>query len=135
MTRERVVVDTNAVISGFLLPSSIPARAVDRVIRTGQLVGTSATLRELAVTWLTPKFERYVEYPRREALLQRLVAVLDVVEVLQPVRACRDPGDNMFLEAAVNGAAAIIVSGDRDLLVLHPFRGIAIVTPAAYLTR
>jgi predicted nucleic acid-binding protein len=34
----------------------------------------------------------------------------------------------------VNGRADIIVTGDRDLLDLHPFSAIAILTPAAYLT-
>ena len=47
----------------------------------------------------------------------------------------RDPDDDRFLEAAVNGRANVVVSGDADLLELNPFRGIAILTPAAYLDR
>ena len=54
---------------------------------------------------------------------------------MQHVQACRDPRDNKFLEVAVNGRADILVSGDKDLLALHPFRGIDIITPADYLTR
>jgi len=50
-----------------------------------------------------------------------------------PIRACRDPRDDKFLEVAVHGRADAIVTGDADLLALHPFRGIAILTPAAYL--
>jgi predicted nucleic acid-binding protein len=38
-----------------------------------------------------------------------------------------------FLELAVSGGATHIISGDDDLLVLHPFRGIAVVTPQAFL--
>ncbi|WP_246604676.1 hypothetical protein [Chloracidobacterium aggregatum] len=34
---------------------------------------------------------------------------------------------------AVNGKATCVVSGDKDLLVLHPFRGIAIVTPRQFM--
>lgn len=41
----------------------------------------------------------------------------------------------MFLEAAVNGRADVLVSGDKDLLVLNPFAGIAILSPAEYLVR
>jgi predicted nucleic acid-binding protein len=48
---------------------------------------------------------------------------------------CRDPRDDKFLEAAVNGHADVLVSGDKDLLQLHPFRGIAILTPSDYLER
>jgi predicted nucleic acid-binding protein len=54
-------------------------------------------------------------------------------KVLQSIRASRDPKDDKFLNAAVNGRAGVIVTGDRDLLDLNPFRGIAIVTPATYL--
>ena len=55
--------------------------------------------------------------------------------ILSPVRACRDPRDDKFLEVAVRGRADAIVTGDADLLALHPFRGIAILTPAKYLER
>jgi predicted nucleic acid-binding protein len=55
------------------------------------------------------------------------------VFVSAPIRACRDPRDDKFLEAAVHGHADLILTGDRDLLDLHPFRAIAILTPAAYL--
>jgi len=33
----------------------------------------------------------------------------------------------------VTAGADVIVTGDHDLLVLHPFRGVAIVTPAEFL--
>ena len=56
-----------------------------------------------------------------------------VIEVREPIVACRDPKDNKFLEVAVAGQAEYIVSGDEDLLVLDPFRGIRIVTPAELL--
>ena len=61
--------------------------------------------------------------------------LVEIVEVVQQVRACRDPHDDKFLEAAVNGRADVIITGDKDLLELHPFRGIAIVGPADYLSR
>jgi predicted nucleic acid-binding protein len=35
----------------------------------------------------------------------------------------------------VNGEADLIVTGDEDLLALDPFRGIPIITPAAYVGR
>ena len=49
------------------------------------------------------------------------------------VHACRDARDDKFLELAVSGRAAYIISGDDDLLVLHPFRDIAIMTAAEFL--
>jgi hypothetical protein len=46
------------------------------------------------------------------------------------ITACRDEKDNKFLELAVSAEATHI---DDDLLTLHPFQGIAIITPAAFL--
>lgn len=135
MTRERVVIDTNVLISGLFSTTSTPALAVDKAITTAQLVATTDTLRELIETVLQPKFDRYVSHQRREALLQRVASLVEIIEVLQHVRASRDPKDDKFLEAAVNGRANVLVTGDRDLLDLHPFRGIAIVTPADYVAR
>jgi len=34
---------------------------------------------------------------------------------------------------AVSGEARFIMTGDRDLLDLNPFRGVHIITPADYL--
>lgn len=46
-----------------------------------------------------------------------------------------DPSDNKFLEAAVTGRADYIVSGDKHLLDLKEFQGIAILTPHVFLER
>lgn len=135
MTRERVVIDTNVLISGFLSTTSTPAQAVDRAVTNSQLVATRETLRELIEKLLSPKFDRYVPRERRDVLLDRLAPLVEIVDVLQPIRASRDPKDDKFLEAAVNGRGDVIVTGDKDLLDLNPFRGIAIVTPAVYLAR
>ena len=59
--------------------------------------------------------------------------MVGVVEITQTIRVCRDPKDDKFLELAVSGSATHIVSGDQDLLDLHPFRGISIVSPRRFL--
>jgi uncharacterized protein len=70
-----------------------------------------------------------------ESLL--ILLVLRGKEVLPSTRieACRDPKDDQILEIALDGKADIIVTGDDDLLVLHPFQGIPIVGPAEFLAR
>jgi putative PIN family toxin of toxin-antitoxin system len=135
MARERVVIDTNVLISGLLATTSTPAKAVERAITTGQIVATTATLRELIAKLLSPKFDRYASRERRDALLLRLAPLVEIVEAVQEIRASRDRRDDKFLDAAVNGRADVLVSGDRDLLALNPFRGIPIVTPSEYLKR
>ncbi|MBX3029974.1 MAG: putative toxin-antitoxin system toxin component, PIN family [Chloroflexi bacterium] len=135
MARERVVLDTNVFLSGLFSSTSTPARAVERAVREDRILVSTETLRELAEQLLSPKFDRYVPSERRLALLDRLAPNLEVVEIVQQVRASRDPKDDAFLEVAVNGSADLIVTGDRDLIALHPFRGIDIVRPADYLVR
>ncbi len=135
MTRERIVVDTNVFISGLLSTTSTPAQVVERAIQEEQLLVSTDTLRELVTKLFLPKFDRYVSRERREALLERLPPNVEVVEIVQRIRACRDPKDDKFLEVAVNGEAQVLVSGDADLLALHPFRGTDILTPAEYLKR
>lgn len=133
MKIERVVIDTNVLISAALLDDSVPARARNHAIRYGQLIASEQTFAELTGRLLAPRFDRYVSRAMRETLLKRLQPIIEIVPVIQVVRACRDPRDDMFLEAAVNGRADAVVTGDKDLLALHPFAGIAIVTPSNYL--
>lgn len=135
MTRERVVIDTNVLISGLLSSATPPARVVEHAIEHGQLLASRDTLRELMAKLLAPKFDRYVSRERRDALLDTLAPIIEIVEIVQRVQASRDPKDDPFLEVAINGRADVLVTGDGHLLVLDPFRGIRILTPTTYLDR
>ena len=55
--------------------------------------------------------------------------------LFKPIRECRDPKDDKFLEVALNGRADVIITGDADLLGMQPWRGIDILAPADYLLR
>ena len=94
-----------------------------------------ATLHELTEKLLSAKFDAYVSREKREALLLLLAPLVEIVAVVQTFHASRDPKDDKFLDVAVNGRADVIVTGDGDLLALHPFHGIAILTPAACVER
>lgn len=135
MARERVVIDTNVLISGLFSTKSTPALTVEKAVTKAQLVATTETFRELITKLHSPKFDRYVDRERRDALLERVASLVEIIDVLQTIRASRDSKDDKFLEAAVNGRADVIVTGDKDLLDLSPFRGIEVLTPADYLTR
>lgn len=135
MKRERVVLDTNVLISGALSATSTPALALERAVQHAQLLASTATLRELMDKLLSAKFDRYVSREKRDALLLRLAPLIEIVEVVQIVQASRDPMDDKFLDVAINGRGDALVTGDADLLELNPFRGIAILTPAEYLAR
>jgi len=131
--RPRVVVDTNALVSRLLVAGSLPAQAVSRAVDTAQLLVSEATMEELAEVLSRPKFDRYVTVEDRVRFLQSLSRVAEMISIVSTVRACRDARDDKFLEVAVNGRAQWIVTGDLDLLALHPFRGIAVLRPADFL--
>lgn len=135
MTSDRLVIDTNVFISGVIWPPSVPGRVVDHAVAHCQLLASLETLEELVTTLLSSRFEPYMVRGNREAALDRLMTLIEIVEPIQVVRGCRDPRDDKFLEAALNGRADVLVTGDKDLLVLHPFAGIPIMTPAEYLAR
>lgn len=60
MRRERIVLDTNVLISGALSTTSTPASALEKAVNDGQLLASMATLRELMETLLSAKFDPYV---------------------------------------------------------------------------
>jgi predicted nucleic acid-binding protein len=49
------------------------------------------------------------------------------------ILASRDVRDNQFLDLAVAAQATCIITGDPDLLDLHPFHAMPIVTPAQFI--
>jgi uncharacterized protein len=128
----RLVVDTNVFVSAALKESSWPASAVRWLGKYSGLLKTSATEREVLEVLQRPRISPKVA-PVFLDNVRRVFAAAELVTITERVAACRDPKDDKFLELAVNGRADVIVSGDADLLVIDAFRGIPIVTPAAFV--
>jgi uncharacterized protein len=129
----RCVVDTNVIVSASVLLLSVPRQAVEKVLRNSILLFSDFTMDELKDVLFRSKFDRYVSREERALFLAQLSAAAEFVEIIQLVAECRDPNDDKFLEVALNGRADAIVTGDADLLALHPWREIAILSPAQYL--
>ncbi len=129
----KFVVDTNIVVSAVLFSQSVPRQALDHAQNIGIVVDSASTLTKLQQVLSRSKFDRYVPPDQRESFLQQLTNTTQLIQVTESIDACRDPKDNQYLELAVSGKASVIITGDRDLLVLHPFRDISIVTPQAFL--
>jgi uncharacterized protein len=79
------------------------------------------------------KFDKYFTDERRLQVLQKLERDTLEYKVSLKISACRDPKDNKFLELAVTARASCKVTGDQDLLVLNPYEGIPILSPADFL--
>ncbi|QXL85826.1 putative toxin-antitoxin system toxin component, PIN family [Comamonas sp. NLF-1-9] len=133
---ERVLVlDTNVWISQLLLPRSTAALAVQAALRWGTPVVSEQTLQELGQVLSRAKFDKYLSLDERREFMRLLGGVARLVPVTQQLRACRDPGDDKFLDLALSARASHLITGDDDLLVLDPFHGVHICTPAQFLAK
>ena len=131
MRADRVVVDTNVLISAALRPHGAP-RAVVEAIRTasGSLLFSDETIEELRTRINRPKFDRYVSREDRAVYVAQLDAVAEWVSIVGAKLGCRDPEDDKLLETGLMGNASCIVTGDEDLLSMSPFQDIPLIKPA-----
>ena len=129
------VFDTNVIVSAILFHQGTPAQALETALDEGEVIISEAIVRELNDVLSREKFARYASEEDRSRFLQSLLRESRLIEVEEVIEVCRDPKDNKYLEAAVSGGAECVISGDNDLLVLHPFRGIPIYRPHEFLRR
>jgi len=127
----RLVVDTNIFVSAALKEASWPANTLRWIGKYGGLIKSEITEQEVIAVLQRPRLAPKIA-PSFLDQLRRVLAAAELVTITERVAACRDPDDDKFLELAINGHADVIVSGDDDLLVLDTFRGIPIITAAAF---
>ena len=134
----RAVVDTNILISGVIKPERATGEILRR-LRDGEfvLLYTEPLLAELAEVINRPRIRQ--KYGLGSEDIETVLALIllrgEPIDPTRRVEICRDPKDNMILEAAVAGQADMITSGDFDLLSLREFAGMPIISPAEFLQR
>jgi putative PIN family toxin of toxin-antitoxin system len=134
MNRSLFVFDTNVLVSALILPNSTSQQALTKALKNGQIVQSLATLDELKQVIERDKFDKYLTREERLRFFTSLVYEAILVEITVSITECRDPKDNKFLELAISANAQTIISGDEDLLTLHPFRHITILKPSDFLS-
>ncbi len=92
--RQRIVVDTNALISRLLLPNSVPGQAVKKAVDEGTLLVSDDALEELADVLNRRKFDRYVSLKDRKTFILLLGRISERVAIIRRIQACRDPTDD-----------------------------------------
>lgn len=124
----RIVIDTNLWIS-FLIGRKL-SWLLDLLKKDDIRILTSVEqVMELDEVMRREKFRRYFSMEEAEEVVNILTSTAEFVEIDETVEACRDPDDDFLLAIAVCGHADTLLTGDNDLLVLHPFRGIDILQP------
>jgi uncharacterized protein len=134
----RVIVDTSTLVGAALRPDSVPDRALTLALSEYELLGFPDLLRELSEVLRRKRFDTYVSLQSRMLIVEVVQNrarhyFLSQTELSEVRGCCRDANDEWLLALALTANADIVVSSDRDLLALHPWRGIAILTPAQFL--
>ena len=125
-------------LSGLIKPIGPPGQVLFR-LREGAFsaIFSEPMLLELLDVLTRPKLMQKYNLGSEDslALMGLLLLRGEAVAPKRRIQACRDPQDDKFLEAAVAGRADALVSGDADLLALHPFEGTPVLSPVAFLAR
>lgn len=135
MKAERVVVDTNVLISAALSSDTAPAQAVKQVLARHRLVFSRETFEELETRLWRPKFDRHLSQETRRLLLHDFNAVAEWVTLPSGTLPAwrRDPDDDKFIHTALESGSRWLISGDRDLLDLSEIQRVQILSPAQAL--
>lgn len=130
----RVVIDTNVWIGYFLFRNSVPRAAVLHAMKHDDIISSEMTMDELQTVLEYPKFRKQTNAEKNIQAMAEVRKMSRILPITECVNDCRDARDNKFLELAASGNASIIITGDADLLTLHPWRNVAILTPRQFLT-
>ncbi len=131
----RLVFDTNVLVSALIFQNSMPFKAIELGEKLGIILYSEETINELEQVLNRPKFNKYLSVEERQMFLLKFTSSSQLVTITETVTVCRDEKDNKFLELALSGNTDIIVTGDKDLLILNPFQGVEIITPELFVSR
>jgi len=131
---KRFIIDTNNLISGLLIKNSTTFKAMENARNLGELLFSEETFLEFELVLLRKKFDRYFSKDERLQIIERFYEEATFITVNSALQVCRDPKDDKFLNLAIDANAYCIITGDKDLLVLHPFHDIPMLSPFDFLT-
>jgi uncharacterized protein len=129
----RFVLDTNIIVSSAFFPQGLQRKILNIAGQQGKILASEMTFAELTNVMLRSRFDRFASLADREIVLEDFAHIAEFITIREPIVACRDPKDDKYLELAVYGEADYLITGDADLLALHPFRGIPILTARSFI--
>lgn len=131
----RAVLDANVFVSATINPHGVPAKVI-AALDSFDLVVSEAILLEIGQVLLYPKIAKRHGWTAEE--VRAFLEDLSRLAIQTPGRVklrviAEDPADDRYVEAAVEGDADYLVSGDTHLLKLKEYRGVRVVTPKEFL--
>jgi putative PIN family toxin of toxin-antitoxin system len=134
----RAVLDANIYVSAAARPEGPPGQIISRFLRGGafEIVMSQAIVDETLRALTYPKVRKYIRPGLDPELWFEDIVVLSHVVIAGEREfegASKDPDDDKYIAAAIEGRAAFVVAGDSDLLDLKEYGGIRIVSPRVFL--
>ena len=124
----RIVIDTNLWISA-LISKSLHKR-IGQIVSNQDItiLGSSTLLEEVKAVSQRPKIQKYTNIEQVSNLLHLLSNRVELLIPVSNIEICRDPNDNFLIALCLDGNADFLLSGDKDLLVLHSYQGVQILS-------
>lgn len=127
----KVIFDTNIWIS-FLIGKRLQFLTGLIAKREIIIIFSDQLLLELRTVTKREKLKKYFPEPKVEELVQLITAIGEKHQPIAAHKLSRDPKDDFLLDLVVSAKAHYLVTGDQDLLALHPFAGTQILSPADF---
>ena len=128
-----IVIDSGVLVSAAIRPQSVPGLALQKARLHYEMCALEATFVELQDVLSRSKFDRYALANTRQAFVNGLLLHVRLVDAAHVVNGCSDLKGNKFLALPLTVSAELMVASDPHLTVMHPWRGIPILPPAAFL--
>jgi putative PIN family toxin of toxin-antitoxin system len=133
----RAVLDANVYVSAAVRPEGPPGQVIDRFLRSGafEIVMSQDIVDEVLRALTYPRVRKYIRPGLDPELWFEDIIVLSHLVVGDPKfqGASKDPNDDKYIAAAIEGRAGFVVAGDSGLLDLKEYDGIRIVSPRMFL--
>jgi putative PIN family toxin of toxin-antitoxin system len=131
------VLDANVYVSAAVRPEGPPGQIIERFLRLGafEIVMSQAIVDEVLRALSYPKVRKYIRPGLDAELLFEDIVVLAqfVAGEREVTDVSKDPDDDKYIAAAIEGRAQFVVAGDSDLLDLKAHEGVRIVSPRSFL--
>jgi hypothetical protein len=127
------IFDTNTLLSALFDENSIPALALKKARGQGILLTSIQVIREYRRVFFKPKFDKYISFTTRLEFIENIIFNSFRVNIIEGISECRDSNHDKWLSLAVSAEADCIVTDDKDLLVMNPFRNTPILNSNDFL--
>jgi len=127
------IVDTSVFIRAAFDYKSYSGRTFEKILLDYKLIYSKETLQELENTFNKDRLKSRIDKNKKDSFLNAIKTKGIEIKPKSNIKICRDDNDNMFLSLANDTEATAIITEDKDLLTLHPYKNTKIITSEQFI--